>query len=103
MSPVNRSDSEQTVSTDAVDQTRRKFLLGATALSASALLPACSKEERKVESKSPSNAALSGPTAGEGPEVTDLRFGMIALTDCSPSWSRTSGGSSRSTGSTARW
>ncbi|MET0340306.1 MAG: CmpA/NrtA family ABC transporter substrate-binding protein [Polyangiales bacterium] len=84
MSSVKRSDSEQTVSTDEVDPTRRRFLIGASALSAAALLPACSKEEKKAEPKAASNAALSGPTAGEGPEVTDLRFGMIALTDCSP-------------------
>jgi hypothetical protein len=61
MSPVNRRDSEQTVSTDQVDPTRRKFLLGASALSAAALLPACSKEEKKAERTAQSNAALAGP------------------------------------------
>src|SRR5678816_2493649 len=28
--------------------------------------------------------AAPAASAGEGPEVTDLRFGIIALTDCSP-------------------
>ncbi|MBM4361590.1 MAG: ABC transporter substrate-binding protein [Deltaproteobacteria bacterium] len=31
-----------------------------------------------------SSAAASGPRPGTGPETPDLRFGMIALTDCSP-------------------
>jgi nitrate/nitrite transport system substrate-binding protein len=45
---------------------RRSFLAGAAGLG----LAACSKAEAKK---------------GEGaPEVTDVRFGIIALTDCSP-------------------
>ena len=47
---------------------RRQFVGGATALLAGAGL---------VRSR-------ASWAAAEGPEVTDLRFGMIALTDCSP-------------------
>jgi nitrate/nitrite transport system substrate-binding protein len=84
MNPVNRSDSEQTVSTDDVDVSRRRFLAASTAATAAALLPACSKEEKKASEPTGSQAAKSGPTQGDGPETPDLRFGMIALTDCSP-------------------
>jgi nitrate/nitrite transport system substrate-binding protein len=74
------SELDQTV---RVDVSRRKFLVTAgAAASAAAILPACS-EEKKAE-PAQSTAALAGPTAGEGPEVSDLKFGMIALTDCSP-------------------
>jgi nitrate/nitrite transport system substrate-binding protein len=85
MKPTTRSDSVQTVSSDRADLSRRRFLVTAGAgVSAAALLPGCSKEEKKTAAEQKSAAAASGATAGEGPEVTDLRFGMIALTDCSP-------------------
>ena len=63
---------------------RRDFLytLGIGACGAS-LASACGEPERSTDSAK-SNASASGATSGEGPEVTDLRFGMIALTDCSP-------------------
>ena len=79
------NQSEQTVSTDSA-VSRREFLVAAgAAASAAALLPACSKEEKKsAPQEKGSTAALAGPTAGEGPETPDMRFGMIALTDCSP-------------------
>jgi nitrate/nitrite transport system substrate-binding protein len=32
----------------------------------------------------PTTAAATAAYAGDGPEVTDLKFGIIALTDCSP-------------------
>lgn len=62
---------------------RRDFLytLGIGACGAS-LASACGEPERSTDSAK-SNASASGATSGEGPEVTDLRFGMIALTDCS--------------------
>jgi nitrate/nitrite transport system substrate-binding protein len=58
---------------------RRKFL---TAAAGAALLAGC-------DSKTETAKAPTGPSAGpvspnDGPEVTDLKFGMIALTDCSP-------------------
>jgi nitrate/nitrite transport system substrate-binding protein len=62
---------------------RRRFLYAAgVGLGAASLASACSGGEAKSEKSS--NAAASGASAGEGPEVKDLRFGMIALTDCSP-------------------
>ena len=60
---------------------RRDFLWGATAgLGAATLLGGC---------KSDASASTSLPAASSGAsaqklETTDLRFGMIALTDCSP-------------------
>ncbi len=76
------SEHDQTVRADE-PVSRRKFLATAgAAATAAAVLPACS-EEKKAE-PAQSSAAVSGPTTGEGPEVSELRFGMIALTDCSP-------------------
>ena len=64
---------------------RRKFLaLTGAGVSAMALLPACSEKPKPAEEPKGSNAALSGAAKSDGPEVTDLRFGIIALTDCSP-------------------
>jgi nitrate/nitrite transport system substrate-binding protein len=85
MKPKTPSDSVQSVSSDRADLSRRKFLVAAgVGVSAAALLPACTKDEKKAGAPATSAAAASGATAGEGPEVTELRFGMIALTDCSP-------------------
>jgi nitrate/nitrite transport system substrate-binding protein len=76
------SEVDQTVRADE-PVSRRKFLVTAgAAASAAAILPACS-EEKKAE-PAQSSAALAGPAASDAPEVSDLRFGMIALTDCSP-------------------
>jgi nitrate/nitrite transport system substrate-binding protein len=66
---------------------RRRLLLGATAVTATAALPGCSKKSDaagKTEAASSAAPAALGSAAKSGPETTDLRFGMIALTDCSP-------------------
>lgn len=60
---------------------RRQFLEGTLGLGA-ALLSGCSKSETSGQSAAPAPAASSA--SGSQPEVADLRFGMIALTDCSP-------------------
>ncbi len=76
-----------------IDTTRRKFLkLGAAGLGAAAiagpLLSACGGD--KPEVPAPSSAATTVPAAPSAPvnpnapETPDVRFGMIALTDCSP-------------------
>lgn len=62
--------------------TRRRFVGTAAGLGVAALLPACNKSEASVSATpvpSSHSAALSSK-----PEVSDLRFGIIALTDCSP-------------------
>src|SRR5689334_6470469 len=57
--------------------TRRGFLAGvATGLGAAALGTGCSS------STAPGGSLA--PVAGDGPEIADLKFGIIALTDCSP-------------------
>jgi nitrate/nitrite transport system substrate-binding protein len=63
---------------------RRDVLKAGALLPAALALPACNKSEAAPsEAKA---AVSSSPTAGSAskPEVSDLRFGMIALTDCSP-------------------
>jgi nitrate/nitrite transport system substrate-binding protein len=83
MTRPTRSDSEQTVSTDSIS--RRKFIVASSAAAtAAALLPACSEEKKAPEPAKASTAALAGPAPSDAPETPDLRFGMIALTDCSP-------------------
>jgi nitrate/nitrite transport system substrate-binding protein len=77
--------SKSTPPTTSAEQklNRRKFLaLTGAGMGAMALLPACN-DKKAPEAPKGSNAALSGAAATDGPEVTDLRFGMIALTDCS--------------------
>jgi nitrate/nitrite transport system substrate-binding protein len=84
MKRPNQSESDKTVSAET-DLSRRRFLVTASAaLSTAALLPACSEKKQETSEQKGSTAALAGATAGEGPEVSDMRFGMIALTDCSP-------------------
>jgi nitrate/nitrite transport system substrate-binding protein len=57
--------------------TRRRFLAGGAAgLGITALAGGCGSAN--------SAAVPAGAHSGEGPEVPDLTFGMIALTDCSP-------------------
>jgi nitrate/nitrite transport system substrate-binding protein len=59
----------------------RRRMLKATALAGTALLGgALAGCDSKAESKS----VAPGASSSEGPEVKDLNFGMIALTDCSP-------------------
>lgn len=85
MKRQDRSDLDQTLRTDDVALSRRRFIVNTgLAASAAALLPACSEDKKAPEAPKGSNAALAGPAASDGPEVKDLRFGMIALTDCSP-------------------
>src|SRR5262252_8658753 len=69
-------------------KTRRDFLrLGAAGLGAAGaasfgggLLAAC--DEKKKEEAKPAAATATASTSA--PETPDVRFGMIALTDCSP-------------------
>ena len=65
---------------------RRRLLVGTAAAAAAASLPACSKksEAAKAEAAPGAAPAALGSAAKSAPETTDLRFGMIALTDCSP-------------------
>jgi nitrate/nitrite transport system substrate-binding protein len=72
------------------DVLRRDFIkMGAAGLGAAWLgtaVAACGGSESKPEGTAPEPgpAAAPKPTVSTtGPEVTDLRFGMIALTDCS--------------------
>src|SRR5436190_1555861 len=59
----------------------RRRMLKATGLAGAALLTgALAGCDTKAESKS----VAPGASSSEGPEVKDLNFGMIALTDCSP-------------------
>jgi nitrate/nitrite transport system substrate-binding protein len=62
---------------------RRKFLSSSlTAAAGAAFLGGC---DSKTEPAKTSAAPTPGPVSpNDGPEVTDLKFGMIALTDCSP-------------------
>jgi len=65
---------------------RRRFVEGAAAAGATLLLPGCSKEEaKKTEAAAPAaSASAKSGASSSAPETPDLRFGMIALTDCSP-------------------
>ncbi|AUX42736.1 nitrate transporter [Sorangium cellulosum] len=61
---------------------RRRFLGGTLAVGGAALLPACGS---KGDEAGAPPAVTGQAVAGAGkPETADLRFGMIALTDCSP-------------------
>src|SRR5687768_13115937 len=62
--------------------TRRNVLGGAAALAGTSLLPACGKSEAK-QTPAPSAAPAAIGNASK-PEVADMRFGIIALTDNSP-------------------
>lgn len=66
--------------------TRRGFVQVSALLSAPASLLACSKkEETKPASADGTTSASTASTASSSaPETPDLRFGIIALTDCSP-------------------
>lgn len=61
--------------------TRRGVLKGAVALAATALT-ACSKKPDETIHRAAAAPAVIG--AASTPEITNLRFGIIALTDCSP-------------------
>ncbi|HVJ88769.1 MAG TPA: CmpA/NrtA family ABC transporter substrate-binding protein [Labilithrix sp.] len=65
---------------NTVRTTRRDLLKGATALAFGATaLTGCSKKEENEKRSAPAIIGVAGR-----PEVADVRFGMIALTDCSP-------------------
>ncbi len=80
---MKRTKRSSTTQTESV--TRRGFLINTgLGVGVASLLSACGGDSARKEQKSANPSAASGATPGEGPEVTDLRFGMIALTDCSP-------------------
>jgi nitrate/nitrite transport system substrate-binding protein len=62
---------------------RRQFLKGVAAGLGGLALAGC-KGSTETKATPAASASASGPRPGSGPEVSDLRFGMIALTDCSP-------------------
>jgi nitrate/nitrite transport system substrate-binding protein len=78
---LSRSEGERTVKTtkpsESTELSRRGFLGAAAGLGALAVL-GCEGSGKEASAKT------AGPRPGDGPEVSDLRFGMIALTDCSP-------------------
>lgn len=70
---------------------RRSFLQAtASGLASSSLfLAGCGEAPKAVESAAPGSSLAAdkvpvGSMPSEAPEVTDLKFGIIALTDCSP-------------------
>jgi len=62
---------------------RRPLLGGAMASLASAALSACSKPDAAAATVNPTKTTAQDVSPSK-PETPDLRFGMIALTDCSP-------------------
>lgn len=70
---------------DAVSVSRRGFLTAATGLAAAGLLSGCGPAESSSQTTpQPAPSIGPGPTPTDSPETPDVRFGMIALTDCSP-------------------
>ena len=63
--------------------TRRNLLEGGALLAAAATLPACNKSEAAPSPGAAKSAAVADVNPSK-PEVSDLRFGIIALTDNSP-------------------
>jgi nitrate/nitrite transport system substrate-binding protein len=63
---------------------RRNFLALAATGMGGALLAACSKSSDSSSSIGSSTQPVSSAAVRTGPEIPDLRFGIIALTDCSP-------------------
>ena len=63
---------------------RRAVLSHAATLAAAAALPACSKSEAASSAAKPAASSAAADVNPSKPETPDLRFGMIALTDCSP-------------------
>lgn len=78
-----RNRSNRTDGVQFQSPSRRRFLkvagAGAAGAIASTSLLGCSEERTRAAAPAPSTT-----TASTGPETPDLRFGMIALTDCSP-------------------
>jgi nitrate/nitrite transport system substrate-binding protein len=78
------------ITTSVPDLSRRKFLqlgavgVGAASLGAGLITAACSESKPAAPATPVAKEAQSPALAKSGPEVSDVRFGMIALTDCSP-------------------
>ncbi len=62
----------------------RRDVLKVGALLPTLALPACNKSEAAEPAAKATTSASASALSASAPEVTDLRFGMIALTDCSP-------------------
>jgi len=65
---------------------RRRFIESSAGLGAGLLLGGCSKSEASASASTitAASGSAAGAASGSKPETPDLRFGMIALTDCSP-------------------
>lgn len=68
--------------------TRRSFLAAGAGLAGTALLGGCGSSSSATPSANgksdlPVSPSAGAITASDAPEVTDLKFGIIALTDCS--------------------
>ena len=68
------------------NRTRRDFIRAGASLAALAALPNCSKSKASPATGAAPSASGMPTLIGDAskPETPDLRFGMIALTDCSP-------------------
>jgi hypothetical protein len=94
---------EQPRTTAGTAPSRRQFLGAALAgLGTATLLSGCGESTAKPTSESTALPnAPAGVEASDAPEISELKIGMIALTDCSPIRHRArERASSRSTGST---
>lgn len=69
-----------------INRTRREFIRDGATLAALSALPACSKSKASPQPSEAPSAVGMPALIGDAskPETADLRFGMIALTDCSP-------------------
>ena len=68
---------------------RRQFLAATATMGGAALLSGCGSATSVTPTGTSASSRLPVPTTNpippsDAPEVTDLKFGMIALTDCSP-------------------
>jgi len=64
---------------------RRKFLSASVAGAAgAALFGGCDSKTETAKTPDAPGAPSGTLSPNDGPEVKDLKFGMIALTDCSP-------------------
>src|SRR5712691_3586608 len=89
--PTNKSNQS---SVDSVSATRalsrRRFLTASTGLAGAALLSGCGTPTSATPAGTASSSVPDvSPTAGvvtasDAPEISELKFGIIALTDCSP-------------------
>lgn len=74
----------QHVATGRSKQLDRRGFLALSAASVGGLLAGCSKTEEGSTTTVSGAAPLPGAQGRSAPETPDLRFGIIALTDCSP-------------------